>query len=94
MPKKLLQINTVCGAGSTGRIAVQIAENAEKHGFECYIAYGDGNSDLKNTFKIGNYFDKHFHSFFSRKLCKQGYNSKLCTLRLINYIKKLKNFIY
>ena len=87
---KILQINSVCGVGSTGKIAVQISDYLNENNIENYIAYGLGNTDRPNTFKIGNYFDAHLHSFISRKFCLQGYGSKLCTLRLISYIKKIK----
>jgi len=87
---KVLQINSVCGMGSTGKIVVQISDYLNQNNIENYIAYGLGKSDRPNTFKIGNYFDAHFHSFISRKLCMQGYGSKLTTLRLVSYIKKIK----
>ena len=39
---KVLQINTVCGKSSTGRIATDIADLLEQQGHECKIAYGRG----------------------------------------------------
>ena len=39
---KLLQINTVYGKGSTGRICREIAAYAETRGHEVYTAYGYG----------------------------------------------------
>jgi len=39
---RILQLNTVCGAKSTGRIAWEIAKLVEKDGGECYIACGAG----------------------------------------------------
>ncbi len=87
---KILQINSVCGVGSTGKIAVQISDYLNENNIENYIAYGLGNTDRSNAFKIGNYFDAHLHSFISRKFCLQGYGSKLCTLRLLIYIRRIK----
>ena len=52
---KIVQINAVCGHGSTGRIAVDIATEVESRGHVCYIAYGHGNTDYQ-------------HSYISRKL--------------------------
>ena len=37
---KVLQINTVCGNGSVGRITVDISHALEQAGEECLIAYG------------------------------------------------------
>ena len=87
---RILQINSVCGVGSTGRIAVQISDYLNENNIENYIAYGLRKTDRPNTFKIGNYFDAHLHSFISRKLCMQGYGSKFTTLRLVRYIKRIK----
>lgn len=86
---KVLQINSVCGKGSTGRIAVQISNYLNQCDVENYIAYGFGKSDLPNTFYFGNSLDSHLHSFLSRKLCWQGKLSHIPTLRLIRYIKRI-----
>ena len=37
---KLLIINSVCGTGSTGRIAAKIAEEYEAKGWEVRFGYG------------------------------------------------------
>lgn len=39
---RILQLNTVCGAKSTGRIAWEIGKLVEADGGECYIACGAG----------------------------------------------------
>ena len=52
---RILQINTVCGYGSTGRIAVDIALEAENRGHECYIAYGHGTTTYHRAYQIGTY---------------------------------------
>ena len=87
---RVLQINSVCGIGSTGRLAVQISDCLYAHGIENYIAYGYGKCDRPNTFKFGNMMDAHLHSFLSRKLCRQGYGSRLTTEKLLRYMKKLQ----
>jgi len=46
---KVLQINTVCGRGSTGRIATDINKLLLEQGHESVIAYGRG-------VKVGNIF--------------------------------------
>lgn len=87
---KILQINSVCGKGSTGKIAVQISDYLNEKGIENYIAYGYNKTDRPNTYFFGNMMEAHLHSFISRKLCMQGYGSYFVTKRLISYIKKLK----
>lgn len=84
---RVLQINSVCGTGSTGKLAVQISDYLNGQGVENYIAYGFGCCDRENTFKFGNMTDAHLHSFLSRKLCLQGYGSRFTTGRLIRYIR-------
>lgn len=84
---KVLQINSVCGKGSTGRIAVQISDYLNQHDVENYIAYGFGKSDRPNTFCFGNSLDAHLHSFLSRKLGWQGKMSHIPTWRLIRYME-------
>ena len=39
---KILQINTVCGTGSTGRIASDIHKMLIEQGHETIVAYGRG----------------------------------------------------
>lgn len=86
---KVLQINSVCGTGSTGRIAVQISDHLNGCGVENYIAHGFGKSDRPNTFCFGNNLDAHLHSFLSRKLGWQGKMSHFPTLRLIRYMERI-----
>ncbi|MDN5346109.1 MAG: putative colanic acid biosynthesis glycosyltransferase [Petrotoga sp.] len=40
---KVLQVNTVCGTGSTGRIAADIHKMLIEQGHESVVAYGRGN---------------------------------------------------
>ena len=87
---RVLQINSVCGTGSTSKLAVQISDCLNSQGVDNYIAYGFGNCDRPNTFKFGNMVDAHLHSFLSRKLCIQGYGSWFATGKLIRYMKKIK----
>ena len=55
---KVLQINSVCGVGSTGRIAANLYKILENQGHECKIAYGRGSApDDINSIK------KHLKSF-------------------------------
>ena len=50
---KIVQINTVCGIGSTGRIVQDISEILTKKGIENYVYYGQGKSSYKLAKKIG-----------------------------------------
>ena len=50
---KVIQINSVCGFGSTGKIAVDLYKALQKKNHECCIAYGRGNAPKEiQTIKI------------------------------------------
>lgn len=88
---KVLQINTVCGKGSTGTIAVDIAKVLRFHGHDAYIAYGQGTATYDLCYRIGSKFENHFHNlFFSRILGLQGYGTIFGTWRLLHWIDKIK----
>ena len=87
---KILQINTVCGAGSTGRTSTELAQVLTAEGHECPIAYGQGTSNYRNSYKIGTRLENHLHNACSRLLGNQGYYTQRGTHRLVQYIKKLQ----
>ncbi|MEE0929047.1 MAG: glycosyltransferase [Acutalibacteraceae bacterium] len=87
---KVLQINTVCGILSTGRICTDLAEVLESQGHECKIAYGRmtvPEKYQKYAIKLGNSFTNKIDAGFSRIFDNSGLNSKLPTLFLIKKIK-------
>lgn len=87
---KVLQINSVCGIGSTGRIATDIHNNLIEQGHESYIAYGrDLPINCDNTIKIGTKLDNYTHVIETRILDRHGLGSRRATLRLIDEIKEL-----
>ena len=73
---KILQINSVCDFGSTGRTTRELADFLQENGHECFVAYGHGTSTYQNSFKIGTVLENHFHNaFFTRLLGLQGYGT-------------------
>nr|WP_106783605.1 glycosyltransferase family 4 protein [Lysinibacillus timonensis] len=87
---KVLQINSVCGVGSTGRIATSINVLLQTNGHEGYIAYGRGTvEETDNIFKIGNNLDNYFHVAKTRMLDLHGYGSKSSTERFIQKIEEI-----
>ena len=88
---RILQVNTVCDIGSTGRIARELADFYEKQGHECYIAFGYGKSTYKKSFKIGGKFENLFHNvFYTRLLGLHGYGTKRGTRKLLKWISEIK----
>lgn len=87
---RVLQINSVCGIGSTGRITTDIHKLLIEQGHESYIAYGRGEAvNCDNAIKIGNNFDVYKHVFMTRIFDKHGFGSKKATKKLIKHIYEI-----
>lgn len=86
---KVLQINSVCGYGSTGKICADIYDLLIEQGHDCCIAYGRNDSPKGyKTIKIGSKFDNYFHVFLTRFFDLHGFGSKRATKKLIQKIKE------
>lgn len=87
---KVLQINSVCGIGSTGRIATDIHNILIEQGHESHIAYGrDLPKNCENTIRIGTKLDNYTHVLKTRVLDKHGYGSARATIKFIDEVKEL-----
>ncbi|CEO13769.1 glycosyltransferase [Paraclostridium sordellii] len=85
---KVLQINSVCGIGSTGRIATDLYKVLEEQNHECKIAYGRGTAPQNiDSIKIGSTIDNYFHVFKTRVFDKHGFGSVNATKKFIEEIK-------
>jgi len=85
---KVLQINTVCGKGSTGRIAVNINEHLIKNGHQGIVAYGVGSSDYRHSYKIGGCINYYYHNIMSRIFGHEGFYSIIATKRFLKWIDR------
>ncbi|OLS41097.1 glycosyltransferase family 4 protein [Bacillus sp. MRMR6] len=84
---RVLQINTVCGIGSTGRIASDINKVLKESGHESYIAYGRGEPmNCDTAIPIGNKVDNYLHAINTRIFDKSGFGSTKATKDFINVI--------
>lgn len=87
---KVLQINSVCGIGSTGRIATDIHNILIEQGHGSYIAYGRGEPrNCDSTLKIGTKFDNYKHVALTRLLDRHGLGSKKVTKDFIKEVEKV-----
>jgi len=87
---KVLQINSVCGIGSTGRIATDLYRVLEEQGHECVIAYGRGTApEGIKTIKIGTDLDNYIHVAKTRIFDKHGFGSTRATKE---FIKKIEEY--
>lgn len=87
---KILQINVVCGNGSTGKIATDIYDILVKNGHECKIAYGRGeanNIPQQDAIRIGTDIDVKIHAGMTRLTDRTGFYSSKATRKLISEIE-------
>ncbi|MDE6441359.1 MAG: glycosyltransferase, partial [Clostridia bacterium] len=90
---KIVQINSVCGVGSTGRICTGIAEVAQRNGYECIIAYGRMDAPKKYkeiSYHIESNFGVKIHALKSRLFGKTGTYSKKSTKRFLKWLDEYK----
>lgn len=88
---KVVQVNSVFGKGSTGRIVSDLHKEAIYKGYESYVFYGRGNRFKKhNVSKINTSVGVLWHVLLSRLFDYQGLSSTLETIKLVNKLSKIK----
>ena len=86
---KVLQINTVCGSGSVGRITVDIVHALEEAGDEGMIAFGRRQApEGVKTWKFGTNLDMGVHVLHTFFKGEHGFASSKQTARLIEKIQE------
>lgn len=88
---KVLEINSVCGTGSTGRIACQIADVVVQNGGDARVAYGRSYYEKGcnvPVYRVGSDLDVRIHAGLSRITDRQGFYSKKATKRFVEYVKQ------
>lgn len=86
---KILQINSVCGYGSTGKIVTDLYYALKELGHDCYVAYGRGNApEAVQAYRIGSDVDVYVHGILSRLTDKQGFYSSNATKRFVKWMKE------
>ncbi|KAB7664454.1 glycosyltransferase [Plesiomonas shigelloides] len=88
---KFIQINTVCGIGSTGRITTDIHAALQAKGIESYIMYGRGEARAcDSAIKISSQLDFYSHALQTRLLDNHGFCSTKATQQAIKALDELK----
>ena len=84
---KIIQINSVCGIGSTGRIATDLYQVLAQKGHECCIAYGRKLApEGIPAYRIGSDMDVSLHAAYTRITDRTAFASKKATRKLIDMI--------
>ena len=90
---KILFINAVCGVGSTGRIVIDLMQQAKKQGHIVKVACSSigpiKGVDQNDVIIVGNKIDYYTHNALSRFTDHEGLYSKAVTIKLI---KKTNEF--
>jgi len=85
---KVLQINSVCGRGSTGRIVLDIHNALIGQGHKSLVAYGrEPAIGCENAIRIGTRKDIYVHGLYTRILDKHGLGSQKATRQFIKNIE-------
>ena len=85
---KVIQINTTCGKGSTGKIAVSIANCAKKAGISSIIVYGLGNTSEDKTYRVQSHKMYVLNNLLSRVFSCEGSTNYFSTKKLIKFIDR------
>nr|WP_285852311.1 glycosyltransferase [Robertmurraya korlensis] len=85
-----MQINSVSGVGSTGRITSDIHNILVDHGHESYIAYGRKSTEnIDNLIKIGSRYENYLHVASTRVFDNHGFGSSKATREFIKSIENI-----
>ncbi len=87
---KIFELNTFCG-GSTGRIAVDIADYAAKQGAQTVLGFGAGNVSPQTeayALRVGGKPGRKWHAALRKLLDAEGYGSVWATHQLIGFLKQ------
>ena len=88
---KILQINTVYGKGSTGKIAMGIHDVCVREKIECLTAYRykeNDNQVFSDTITVSSWLDCHIHNRLARCTLLQGCFSYGKTKLFLRKVKK------
>lgn len=87
---KVVQINTVCGRGSTGKICVEVSKLLTEREIENYIFYAYGS----NTYPLGRQYmspaEVKIQALKSRVFGNYGFNSRAATKRLLSILEQVQ----
>ncbi len=86
---KIVQINSTCGVGSTGKICVAVSELLTASGIENYIMYTFGNSVYSKGKRYMSWIEIKWQALKAKVFGNYGFQSKMGTRRLIAEIEKI-----
>lgn len=85
---KILEINSVCGIKSTGRITIEIAKRYLSEGNTVVVAYGRENVPEKYkhmSYRIGNEFQVKLNAIQTRVFDNDGFTAYISTKKFLKW---------
>lgn len=86
---KIVQINSTCGSGSTGKICVAVSELLTKRGIENYILYTSGKSSYPLGIRYMSKPETKWQALRSRVIGNYGFQSRSATKRLLGELDRI-----
>ena len=86
---KIVQINSTCGVGSTGKIGVSVSELLTREGIENYILYTLDKSGFPQAIKYSGDLYAKAQALRSRILGNNGFNSRGATKKLLRLLDEI-----
>ncbi len=86
---KIVQINSVCGSGSTGKICVAVSELLNSCGTENYVMYACGVSNYSQGVRYMSSFEVKVQALKSKLFGNYGFQTQAATKRLIEKLDKI-----
>lgn len=86
---KVVQINAVYGATSTGTITEDLHLLSQKEGIDSYVIYSYANKPVGNGYEMGSKFERKLHALLARINGEIGGYSYISTKKLLHYLDKL-----
>ena len=87
---KIVQINTTCGIGSTGKICVDISKLLTQNQIDNYILYSSKSNDYPLGIKCSNDMYIKLQALKSRIFGNYGFNSRRATEKMISELDHIK----
>lgn len=86
---KVVQINSVCGIGSTGGITIQLSRAMTQNNIENYILYTNYNYPCEFGIKYSYRLKIKINALLAKIFGNYGFNSISSTIKLIRILKKI-----
>lgn len=87
---RILQINSVCGRTSTGRIVLNIHKTLLQMGHESYVAYGRPPAmGCPDAIRIGSKLNLYAHVALTRLFDLHGFGSERSTIKFLKKVQQI-----